>query len=723
MSAKVKIAEDGRALFTVGMPGIGSKIQENALRLFWDELRERYGVEPSERGEAGQILVTLAPARFRDEDQNFALNTETESEGGKWTLRLDAVGDRGVLYGFCEILDHVELVGGDLVLPALSGEFIPDVKRRGTERHWGPTFRTDAGVAANFDLIKMMARQRANVALWNDNWIQPAWYPYLSMRYFPDLERPDEQGLLAANKARLNRIIEECNAWGIDFFLSCTEFNVPYDLVGKRPDMFSFVPSNFIWPTMNPGDTAPRPNHYLLNHLSNAPVLRLEHPDTWAFFRAKIREMMEDCPGLAGIELWTGEAMEVWLCHVPEGDRRTAADWLLRMYDEALAAMDSAGRSDAELITRTFIHHPMRDRVYDDMIGLIPDRVHMLHKSQVEDFYRFDEANRLAGRLVPGREWVEVDNGGEYRGDWSGWFNNACRFNLERMREYYNRGVDKFICRIRGVALHGSLGMDLPALTFMDDRVGLLSLDSMKNELFFRACWDMDITVDAVWRLWRRRRGWPEDMFEVIALAEETYERAFYIDRALINGMHSRFSQSIDEYEWCFTFPYIHYHNYGPRRKLGILEPTEENLRRIVAEKDVALDCIRRMQEITESCRAALPAGDYAALSKTLAFMLQMTRVMQKHLAMYFRFRDMCMLKAGEVFERMAEGLPAAIAELKTEAERLRLYSPELADQSLKIVGEIQAFLDRWEQAGRSVRHRFSHTMGMGFGRFDLNVL
>jgi hypothetical protein len=150
-----------------------------------------------------------------------------------------------------------------------------------------------------------------------------------------------------------------------------------------------------------------------------------------------------------------------------------------------------------------------------------------------------------------------------------------------------------------------------------------------------------------------------------------------------------------------------------------ILEPTEENLQQVVAEKDVALDCIRRMQEITESYQAALPADDYVAISKTLAFMLQMTRVMQKHLAMYFRFRGMCMLKAGDVYERMAEGLPAAISELQTEAERLYPYSPDLAEQSLKILEEIQPFLDRWEQAGRSTRHGFSHTMGMGFGRFD----
>ncbi len=66
MNGKVKIAEDGRPLFTVRTPGIGNKIQQNALRLFWEELRERYGVEPSEYGKAGQILVTklaLAPGR------------------------------------------------------------------------------------------------------------------------------------------------------------------------------------------------------------------------------------------------------------------------------------------------------------------------------------------------------------------------------------------------------------------------------------------------------------------------------------------------------------------------------------------------------------------------------------------------------------------------------------------------------------------------------------
>jgi len=40
---------------------------------------------------------------------------------------------------------------------------------------------------------------------------------------------------------------------------------------------------------------------------------------------------------------------------------------------------------------------------------------------------------------------------------------------------------------------------------------------------------------------------------------------------ALVGGANHLFAQSIDDYEWRFTFPYIHYRNYGPRRKLGIL--------------------------------------------------------------------------------------------------------------------------------------------------------
>jgi len=715
----IRLSKNGKCLFSLNLPLTDSKIQRNAAILFKDELRDLYGLDLSDvkNSLSCSISIIVNKARHRDEDQNFRLSTFREGE--EWKIILEATGDRGMLYGLCEILDNVECINGDLFLPILNGEFIPDVKRRGTERHWGPTFLTDEGVEANLQLIRMLARNRFNVACWNEMW--PAhWYPYLTMRYFKDIERPDEDGILKENKRRLNRIIEECNAWGIDFYLSCTEFNVPHDLIEKRPDMFSFLPNNIIWCTMNPGDTVPRFNPYLNRHLRNSPVLRLEHPDTWAFFRAKIREMAEDCPGLAGIELWTAEAMEVWMCHVPEGDRRTAGEWLLRMYEEALAALDSAGRENAEILARTFNHHPMRDRIYDDIIGRIPERVHMVHKSQIEDFYRFDEANRLAGYLAPGREWVEIDNGGEARGYWSGWFTNACRFNLERMREYYSRGIDKFICRIRGVKLFGSpdFNFPLPPQDF-DDRVGLTSLDGIKNELFCRACWNIDTTVEKVWRMWNRKHGWPEEIFEVVTLAEEAYEKTFYINKALVNG-RSSFTESIERYEWSLTFPYIHYRNYGPRRKLSILEPTEENIQRIIQEKDDALDCIRKMKEITRKCKDRLPEDDYSVLMKTFDFMEQFTAVMKKHVGMYFRFRAMCMLKGGETFEKIAQGLPKAIEELEIEIEKLRKYSQKLADEAYAIINDVKPFLIKYKEADKSNIELFSETLGICFGRFDL---
>lgn len=187
---------------------------------------------------------------------------------------------------------------------------------------------------------------------------------------------------------------------GMDFYLSCTEFNIPEDLLKINPDMFYRNPDTGLC------------------------VLRLDSDDTWKFYKSKIKEVMEDFPALSGIELWTGEAMEIWQCYRPESDTRSIGELFLEMYDKALEAMDEAGRSDARIICSSFTHHPDCEKVYEDILGRLPERCDSRSKMQVEDFYRFHSPATLPGRLSPGREWVEFDLGGEYRG--LGWMDHLC---------------------------------------------------------------------------------------------------------------------------------------------------------------------------------------------------------------------------------------------------------------------------------------------------------
>ena len=40
----LRLSAQGQASFSLHLPDVGSKIQQNALRLFWEEIEQRYGV-------------------------------------------------------------------------------------------------------------------------------------------------------------------------------------------------------------------------------------------------------------------------------------------------------------------------------------------------------------------------------------------------------------------------------------------------------------------------------------------------------------------------------------------------------------------------------------------------------------------------------------------------------------------------------------------------------
>jgi hypothetical protein len=53
----------------------------------------------------------------------------------------------------------------------------PDVKKRGVERHWGPSMTTTGSLDENLKLIRLLARKRVNHLMWIDSWINLSWYP------------------------------------------------------------------------------------------------------------------------------------------------------------------------------------------------------------------------------------------------------------------------------------------------------------------------------------------------------------------------------------------------------------------------------------------------------------------------------------------------------------------------------------------------------------------
>ena len=560
---------------------------------------------------------------------------------GAWTITLGGSGERGILYGFCELLDRMQTNGGRLELVPFSDRRGPAIARRGIERHWGPSLTTPDGVKANLALIRALARRRVNALLWIDNWCSPAWYPFLTMRHYPPLWRAEREAEIRTRQACLNEIINEAKRWGMEFYLSCTEFNYPASLREVSPELFAVAANGF-------------------------RVLRLEQPGTWQFYRAKIREVMEVFPGLTGIELWTAEALDIHLCHRAADDTRSIPELLLEMYRQALAAMDEAGRPDARLIAATFCHHPAGENLFLELCGKMPARVEARMKMQVEDFYRYNAPSQIAGKITPGRDWVEFDLGGEHRGDWAGWITAALEYIPERMRLYADRGINSFIARIRGY----SFGPDSKNIPDLDVLQGVASI---KYDQYFQLCWDLAMPLETIWQRCRRP-GFPDRMLEFFRLSEEVSDHAQNVMGCIVNNNHAHFLGSVDHFEYKFTNVNV-VNNDCCKARAGVLEPTDANLALIVAEKEQAIAAGDAMATILEECRPGLPPADYAVLARTLAYQNQSVRVFKEHVELFFLFR-LFKYRPGE--GRM-EKLQACMARYRAEIERLRLLAPHEA--------------------------------------------
>jgi hypothetical protein len=650
--SSLPLTNNGRACFTLEVTFAPGDVARNALALFDDECRERYGVSPTAVDAARIVIRLTAPTpQAGNDDQTFKIRTT--QEGKRTVVTVTGTGERGLLYGICELLDELQSVDGVPTLPALNLRSTPAIPQRGVERHWLPSLTTRAGVEENRQLIRALARRRVNTLLWIDGWISPGWYRFLTFRHFAPLLQEDGDGAIAEAKACVNDIIAEARSWGMAFYLSGTEFNFPAVLLERAPELFTAGDSGY-------------------------PVLNLDQPGTWAFYQAKIREVMEDFPGLAGIELWTAEALDISYCYSARGEEWTIPQRLHFLYDQTLAAMDRAGHPDARIIAATFIHHPLGERVFDDLCGQLPARVDARMKMQVEDFYRFNDPTTLAGRIAPGREWVEFDTGGEHRGDWAGWITAALDFIPERMRLYHARGVTNFIDRVRGY----SKG---PGSHCVGDLDALTGVEAFKHEIYFALCWDLSQSLETIWRRTNKGR-YPDAMLDFFRLSERVAENAQYINRCLINNNHASFLGSVEHYEYRFKNCDV-VNNTACKARAWILEPTPENLALILQEKAQAIEDVLTMQRILDECRASIAAEDYTVLKSTLDYQAQSVRVFKAHVELFFRYRLFLHTKAPDRFANLV----ASMARLEEAIVLLRAYDPVQADAAHALLTNIRS--------------------------------
>ncbi|MGQ9454361.1 MAG: hypothetical protein ACUVRS_08035 [Armatimonadota bacterium] len=249
--------------------------------------------------------------------------------------------------------------------------------------------------------------------------------------------------------------------------------------------------------------------------------------------------------------------------------------------------------------------------------GRIPHNTFISCKAQWGDMAYLNDPNPLVGWIQDGAEVVEFDVGGEYCGCGLGAM-ICCipEYIAERMRLYYSKGVRKFLAR------HAVPGW--PNKEFM----------GINDVAFFKLAWDIDTDVDGLWRKWTGEAfgAAAEPMMELLQLSDEVVNKSLYVRGACANRHYYIFCDNIDSLKYMMFDLSAFMINGG----LDQLEPTPENIDRIVLEKDEAISACGRMMEAYKRAAPMLPESVAAKLEAILLRTEGIVLVMRQLMEAFF---------------------------------------------------------------------------------------
>lgn len=127
------------------------------------------------------------------------------------------------------------------------------------------------------------------------------------------------------------------------------------------------------------------------------------------------------------------------------------------------------------------------------------------------------------------------------------------------------------------------------------------------------------------------------------------------------------------------------YNTAGMERK-WILEPSEENLSIILAEKDLAIKNVHKMSEILEQCKNELSEDDYSVLKTCMDYQTQAVKVFKVHTEMFFRYRLLMMTTSENRYELLTD----CMKRCEKEVTLLRDHDQVQAQNAYALITDIK---------------------------------
>ncbi len=350
-------------------------------------------------------------------------------------------------------------------------------------------------------------------------------------------------------------------------------------------------------------------------------------PFWWDFVRTKYTELLEDVPGIAGI-ITAPATSESRLsisgnrcpCELCRGT--TPQAW----YAKLLTAMyEPITRSGKRLVVRDFVFDRKTQTELADIMEKLPDEVVIALKNTPHDYYPTFPDNPRLGHVGRHRQWVEFD----------------------AMAQYYGWGVGPSIMiddirrRLDVAQRHGAEGVLIRTDWESLDSHSCFHTPNVLN-LYAGAALSIDRETPSadIYKAWLREEGLLVQGADAAAVDEcarwaadllgpswEAIRRSLYTNDCVFSDS-STFPVSAD-HAWWLAEEKNSLRDWDPAR-WDAMDPSEENVQRIIAEKEEAVHLVEGMQRVLRTRPAALTEAAHADLAGRFDIFLRYVRAFRE---------------------------------------------------------------------------------------------
>jgi hypothetical protein len=554
------------------------------------------------------------PLSLPEEDRSgegFALRS-LNLEGDAACLALGA-SPRALRWAACELLDRLSTKKSLTDLGTVNRCTTPHFAFRAASigMSLDPQEGRDARMARVREDIEYALRLRLNTAVFGLDW--PAnWSSLVTYRFFPSLADTVDGDEIVHKAAVAGDILSYATDRGMDVYLTLTELFYPPELAQHHPEALATAPPRG-------ADRWYRPPASSFTSLARPDKLCPSHATTRAFFKAKIRELAERFPQIAGVQIWVSHGTcDVFYCDCPQCHALKPHERLSRLCQDTLEAMDQAGLTEGKLILRTYLggwRQAVAEQFFLPLAGHLPQRVIVGTKAQYGDMYYENAIHPLAGTFPGNDEAIEFCLGGEYRAGLQ-WGTVAPI-------------VEDVARRARQHARLGCTGLWMRHIEWRN------RLNEIDFAAFGVLAWNPYALTEPVWTRWAERRFGPAgpDVVGILRGCTEVMSQSLYAHGVSLTHW-AVFPESLQRLRHLTMDRSAQATEDGYAR----VAPTWENHARMLAEKDRAISRADELLGNLERIQSELAPRDYEALHRSLSIQRELARVFRGLTDCFWRY-------------------------------------------------------------------------------------